>query len=62
MGLRGRYVTLLNEVAKRRPSTILEIGTHCGNSAIRMVDEAKNITTMYFIMVLMYLIGAIRIS
>jgi predicted O-methyltransferase YrrM len=41
MGLRGRYVTLLNEVAKRRPSTILEIGTHCGNSAIRMVDEAK---------------------
>tara|TARA_R110002051_G_C8507199_1_gene465766 strand:+ start:17 stop:601 length:585 start_codon:yes stop_codon:yes gene_type:complete len=41
MGLRGRYVTLLNEVAKRRPSTILEIGTHCGNSAIRMVDEAR---------------------
>ena len=41
MGLRGRYVTLLNEVAKRRPSTILEIGTHCGNSAIRMIDEAK---------------------
>ena len=41
MELRGRYVTLLNEVAKRRPSTILEIGTHCGNSAIRMVAVAE---------------------
>tara|TARA_R100000008_G_scaffold85460_1_gene75458 strand:+ start:4894 stop:5484 length:591 start_codon:yes stop_codon:yes gene_type:complete len=41
MALRGRYVTLIEEVAKRKPKTILEIGTHCGNSAIHMVNEAK---------------------
>ena len=36
----GRYVTLIEEVAKRQPNTILEIGTHNGNSAIAMVKEA----------------------
>ena len=41
MALCGRYVTLIEEVAKRKPKTILEIGTHCGNSAIHMVNEAK---------------------
>ena len=40
MGLCGRYITLMDEVAKRQPETILEIGTHCGNSAIAMVTEA----------------------
>ena len=41
MALCGRYITLMSEVAKRKPETILEVGTHCGNSAIHMVDEAR---------------------
>lgn len=41
MGLLGRYETLINEVAKRQPKTILEVGTHMGNSAIAMVNKAK---------------------
>tara|TARA_R110000823_G_scaffold267453_1_gene387420 strand:+ start:7909 stop:8502 length:594 start_codon:yes stop_codon:yes gene_type:complete len=41
MELHGRYKTLIEEVAKRKPLTIVEIGTHAGNSAIAMVDEAR---------------------
>jgi len=41
MELRGRYKTLIDQVAKRQPKTILEIGTHMGNSAIAMVNEAR---------------------
>jgi len=41
MELRGRYKTLIEEVAKRKPLTIVEIGTHAGNSAIAMIDEAR---------------------
>jgi len=41
MGLLGRYETLINEVAKRQPKTILEVGTHMGNSAIAMVNKAR---------------------
>ena len=41
MALCGRYVTLIKEVAKRQPKTILEIGTHNGNSAIAMMEEAS---------------------
>ena len=40
MVLCGRYITLIEEVAKRQPKTILEVGTHNGNSAIPMVKEA----------------------
>ena len=36
-----RYETLINEVAKRQPKTILEVGTHMGNSAIAMVNKAR---------------------
>ena len=41
MALCGRYLTLIDEVVKRKPKTILEVGTHCGNSAIHMVEVAK---------------------
>ena len=36
-----RYETLITEVAKRQPKTILEVGTHMGNSAIAMVNKAR---------------------
>ena len=50
MGLCGRYVTLIEEVAKRQPKTILEIGAHNGNSAIAMMKEASkyNDDTFYY--------------
>ena len=41
MALCGRYVTLIEEVAKRQPKTILEIGKHSGHSAIAMMKEAS---------------------
>lgn len=36
-----RYETLIQEVAKRQPSTILEIGTWKGINAAKMINEAK---------------------
>ena len=50
MGLCGRYVTLIEEVAKRQPKTILEIGAHNGNSAIARMKEASkyNDDTFYY--------------
>ena len=41
MELLGRYKTLIAEVENRKPKTILEVGTHRGNSAITMVNKAK---------------------
>jgi predicted O-methyltransferase YrrM len=41
MELLGRYKTLIAEVEDRQPKTILEVGTHRGNSAITMVNKAK---------------------
>jgi len=37
----GRYNKLLEEVAKRQPKTIVEVGTHMGMSAVRMIEEAQ---------------------
>ena len=44
MELRGRYKTLIDQVAKRQPETVLEIGTHMGNSAIAMVNKARTLS------------------
>ena len=57
MELLGRYKTLIEEVENRQPKTILEVGTHRGNSAITMVNKAKQYNDDVFIMDLIYLIG-----
>lgn len=36
-----RYKTLIEEVAKRKPKTIVEIGTWRGINAAKMINEAK---------------------
>ncbi len=44
----GRYDKLIEEIAARKPKTILEVGTHMGNSAVRMVAKAQEFNDQIF--------------